>query len=66
MARPRSVLAPAENRRPTVLSLVEAPSNSMTGLLVKPGWVVASMTTGAVMAGSALKGMMVNGAEPLI
>ena len=61
MAIPRSVLAPTSNRRPMVLPLVAAPFNSMTGLPAKPGWVVASITTGSVMAGSAFVGVIVNG-----
>src|ERR1035437_3619421 len=66
MAIPRSVLAPTTNRRPIVLPLVATPFNSMTGLPVKLVCVVASITTGSVMAGNAFVGVIVKGPRPLM
>ncbi len=65
-ASPRNVLESAFNLNPMVLPLVEEPFNSMTGLLVKPGWVVPSIVTGLVIAGNAAEGVIVKGGLPLI
>src|ERR1043165_6894781 len=64
IAKPRTVLLPAGKRSPAALLPAAAPFDSITGRLVKPGWVVPSITTGSVMAGKAEAGEMVNGPEP--
>ena len=45
---------------------VADPFNSTTGAPEYPDWVVASIVTGSVTAGSAFARLMVKGALPLI
>src|SRR5450759_2709653 len=68
MASPRTVLNGAllVNRNPTEPDAVNAPFNSTTGVLTKPGCVVASIVTELVTVGSALNKLIGKGGAPLI
>jgi hypothetical protein len=59
MATPRIVLLPAVNRKPSLVAPAFAPLSSMSGVPVKPGWVVPSIITGWEMEGNALARVMV-------
>ena len=64
MIKPLMVLLPDGKRRPSLAAPALVPLISIMGVPAYPGWVAPSITTGSVMDGKALVGLMVRTPVP--